>query len=144
MRCGLPPPRRGATRTARTRRAAVSRIADALAAGAARWLRELGRLGGLRPALRLGGLLLRDLATSDSWRSSFGTRIRAHGTAPPARKPREASRPFSFIRTVTVGFGIAPNLLTLLPQGEIPQREKGARGLGPIRPLPPVGNFTPP
>jgi hypothetical protein len=25
------------------------------------------------------------------------------------------SRPFSFIRTLTVGFGIAPNLLTLLP-----------------------------
>jgi len=25
-----------------------------------------------------------------------------------------ASRPFSFIRTLTVGFGIAPNLLTLL------------------------------
>src|SRR6478752_6258190 len=35
------------------------------------------------------------------------------------------SRPFSFIRTLTVGFGIAPNLLTL------PQRLKeGARGLG--------------
>jgi len=41
--------------------------------------------------------------------------------------PRELrlSRPFSFIRTLTVGFGIAPNLLTL------PQRLKeGARGLG--------------
>src|ERR1700716_3027265 len=34
------------------------------------------------------------------------------------------SRPFSFIRTLTVGFGIAPNLLTL------PQGEEGARGLG--------------
>src|SRR6202012_4283347 len=32
--------------------------------------------------------------------------------------PREApaSRPFSFIRTLTVGFGVAPNLLTLLPK----------------------------
>ena len=37
------------------------------------------------------------------------------------RSPREAaqaSRPFSFIRTLTVGFGLAPNLLTLpRPQG---------------------------
>jgi hypothetical protein len=42
------------------------------------------------------------------------------------------SRPFSFIRTLTVGFGITPNLLTLFPQGEkIPQREKKAlAGLG--------------
>ena len=41
------------------------------------------------------------------------------------------SRPFSFIRTFTVGFGIAPNLLTL------PLGEEGARGLGlshPYRP----------
>jgi hypothetical protein len=30
-----------------------------------------------------------------------------------------ASRPFSFIRTFTVGFGIAPNLLTLLFQARI-------------------------
>jgi hypothetical protein len=28
---------------------------------------------------------------------------------------RELPQPFSFIRTLTVGFGIAPNLLTLLP-----------------------------
>jgi hypothetical protein len=41
------------------------------------------------------------------------------------------SRPFSFIRTFTVGFGIAPNLLTLFPKG-IP-KEKGARGLGLLR-----------
>src|ERR1700712_4758569 len=34
------------------------------------------------------------------------------------------SRPFSFIRTLTVGFGIAPNLLTL------PRNEEGARGIG--------------
>jgi len=47
-------------------------------------------------------------------------------------------KPFSFIRTVTVGFGVAPNLLTL-PLC----REQGARGLGPS-PLPPVGTFTPP
>jgi hypothetical protein len=42
-----------------------------------------------------------------------GTRKRNN----PREKAREASRPFSFIRTLTVGFGIAPNLLTLLPQG---------------------------
>jgi len=42
------------------------------------------------------------------------------------------SRPFSFIRTLTVGFGITPNLLTLFPKG-IP-REEGARGLGLIHP----------
>ena len=47
-------------------------------------------------------------------------------------------KPFSFIRTVTVGFGVAPNLLTLSPF-----REEGARGLG-LSPLPPVGTFTPP
>jgi hypothetical protein len=41
------------------------------------------------------------------------------------------SRPFSFIRTLTVGFGITPNLLTLFPKEKrIPQREEGARGLG--------------
>src|SRR5436305_13494276 len=45
--------------------------------------------------------------------------------------PREMrlSRPFSFIRTLTVGFGIAPNLLTLLRF-----YEEGARGLGLLRP----------
>jgi hypothetical protein len=34
------------------------------------------------------------------------------------------SRPFSFIRTLTVGFGIAPNLLTL------PRGRKALAGLG--------------
>jgi hypothetical protein len=46
----------------------------------------------------------------------------------PREKAREASRPFSFIRTLTVGFGITPNLLTLLPEG-IP-RGKALAGLG--------------
>src|ERR1700716_2404186 len=41
-----------------------------------------------------------------------------------ARAKTQASRPFSFIRTLTVGFGITPNLLTL------PRIEEGARGLG--------------
>src|SRR6185312_1031302 len=43
----------------------------------------------------------------------------------PRAKMRGRRKPFSFIRTVTVGFGITPNLLTLLPG-----REGGARGLG--------------
>jgi hypothetical protein len=32
-----------------------------------------------------------------------------------AAPKRRLSRPFSFIRTLTVGFGITPNLLTLIP-----------------------------
>jgi hypothetical protein len=38
------------------------------------------------------------------------------------------SRPFSFIRTFTVGFGIAPNLLTLFPKGF--PKKKALAGLG--------------
>jgi hypothetical protein len=38
------------------------------------------------------------------------------------------SRPFSFIRTLTVGFGIAPNLLTLLLKKF--QENKALAGLG--------------
>src|ERR1700722_12177330 len=49
-------------------------------------------------------------------------------------KPRglRLSRPFSFIRTLTVGFGITPNLLTLFPNGNPTGYpwEQGARGLG--------------
>jgi hypothetical protein len=45
-------------------------------------------------------------------------------------------RSFSFIRTFTVGSGLAPDLLT-------PRFRGGARGLG-VSPIPPVGNFTPP
>ena len=48
-----------------------------------------------------------------------------------------ASRPFSFIRTLTVGFGVTPNLLTLLPKefpqaipGEISEKKKALAGLG--------------
>ena len=40
------------------------------------------------------------------------------------------SRPFSFIRTMTVGFGFTPNLLTLFLR--FPE-EEGARGLGLLR-----------
>jgi len=55
--------------------------------------------------------------------------------------PREAPQPFSFIRTLTVGFGIAPNLLTHFPASHL--GKKALAGLG-YPPLPPVGTFTPP
>src|ERR1700755_2806313 len=58
-----------------------------------------------------------------------------------------APRPFSFIRTLTVGFGIAPNLLPLLLQARIPRlEEEGARGLEPLlepRPFTAGGEFRP-
>jgi hypothetical protein len=44
--------------------------------------------------------------------------------------------PFSFIRTLTVGSGVAPDLLT--------SRVSGALAGLALLPLPPVGNFTPP
>jgi hypothetical protein len=50
---------------------------------------------------------------------------------------RGPTRPFSFIRTLTVGFGVTPNLLTLLPKespqaipGEISEKKKALAGLG--------------
>src|SRR3954447_8665724 len=43
----------------------------------------------------------------------LGTRIRAHGTTNSRILRCVCHRPFSFIRTLTVGFGVAPNLLTL-------------------------------
>jgi hypothetical protein len=46
------------------------------------------------------------------------------------------SRPFSFIRTLTVGFGIAPNLLTL------PPGRKALAGLGFVT-LTAGGDFHP-
>jgi hypothetical protein len=50
----------------------------------------------------------------------------------------QASPPFSFIRTLTVGFGITPNLLTLFLK-----REKGARGLGLFFAFTAGGDFHP-
>jgi hypothetical protein len=44
---------------------------------------------------------------------------------------------FSFIRTLTVGSGLSPDLLT-------PFIRKAARGLAGFAHIPPVGNFTPP
>jgi hypothetical protein len=46
-------------------------------------------------------------------------------------------RSFSFIRTMTVGSGIKPDLLTF------PEAPESARGLK-LALLPPVGSFTPP
>ena len=46
--------------------------------------------------------------------------------------------PFSSIRTVTVGFGISPNLLTP------PSARRALAGFDDRSPLPPVGTFTPP
>jgi len=49
----------------------------------------------------------------------------------PRANARGRRKPFSFIRTVTVGFGIAPNLLTLLLPRKTSRKDKeGARGLG--------------
>ena len=108
-RCGIPRPLRGARLTARRRSAAALRNADGLAPADAReyraasWLRQVFGLG----------IGLQALATSDSWLSSFRTRIRAYGTTSATRKRARPPQPFSFIRTLTVGFGITPNLLTL-------------------------------
>jgi hypothetical protein len=52
--------------------------------------------------------------------------------------------PFSFIRTITVGFGVAPNLLTpMAPIRNNPEGHRALAGLG-MAPSPPVGTFTPP
>jgi hypothetical protein len=59
---------------------------------------------------------------ASSWHQNQGTR-----NSNARRDKRKAPPPFSFIRTLTVGLGIAPNLLTLLSQA--PEKE-GARGLG--------------
>jgi hypothetical protein len=56
----------------------------------------------------------------------------------PRRKSAIRSTPFSFIRTVTVGFGFAPNLLTLPVWGR-----QALAGLC-FSHIPPVGISTPP
>ncbi len=48
-----------------------------------------------------------------------------------------------FIRTMTVGPGITPGLLTLPMREELLHRQALA-GLASSTPLPPVGNYTPP
>src|ERR1700675_4846091 len=132
MRCGIPPPPRDARTTARRRPAAVLRIADALAD--AREVRGFG----------CGSFGLQTLATSDSWLASFRTRIRAYGTTLATRKREGLPQPFSFIRTLTVGFGFTPNLLTLflwLPKSGSPKK-KALAGLGYVT-LTAGGDFHP-
>ena len=55
----------------------------------------------------------------------------------PRANMRGRRKPFSFIRTITVGFGITPNLLTLLPG-----RKKALAGLGYVT-LTAGGDFHP-
>src|ERR1700753_755913 len=126
MRSGIPSPHRDATGIARRRSVAAWRSADATA-----------RVG-------LWFLTFGDLAASDSWLSSCrdqnqGTR---NETARAFQAKALASRPFSFIRTLTVGFGVAPNLLTLLPQTHARGTRRSRAWV--MRPLPPVGTVTPP
>jgi len=54
------------------------------------------------------------------------------GTRNDAPRGMRLSRPFSFIRTLTVGFGFTPNLLTLFPKDSIRefQGKKALAGLG--------------
>src|ERR1700737_3277100 len=47
------------------------------------------------------------------------------------------------LRTLTVGFGITPNLLTLFPEEDFKRREQGARGLGSCLTLTAGGDFHP-
>ena len=69
-----------------------------------------------------------------------GARRQAHDAA----LARGSAMPSSFIRTMTVGSGIGPDLLTLR------QRVRGTRRLpkalagSSLGDLPPVGNCTPP
>jgi hypothetical protein len=64
-----------------------------------------------------------------------GTRnVGAHANAHRVKR----HKPFSFIRTVTVGFGVAPNLLTLPPR----QEKKALAGLG-VAALTAGGDFHP-
>src|SRR5690606_1490690 len=68
-----------------------------------------------------------------SWQKLGVADRRGNGRTNDARQ----GIPLSLIRTVTVGSGISPDLLTL-------PKATGARGLGPCRPSPPVGSSTPP
>src|SRR5258708_10417664 len=143
-RCGIPPPPRDARTTARRRRAAVLRTADATAPADA-WGRRVLGLGSLGlGSLGCGSFGLQALATSDSWLSSFRTRIRAYGTTLATRKCEGLPQPFSFIRTLTVGFGFTPNLLTLFlrfPKSGSPKK-KALAGLGYVT-LTAGGDFHP-
>ncbi|BBD09971.1 uncharacterized protein DFE_3245 [Desulfovibrio ferrophilus] len=68
-----------------------------------------------------------------------GTDLRAHLRQSAAIRREAGPARSSSIRTVTVGSGISPDLLTSLPD------EESARGLpGHKAGIPPVGTSTPP
>jgi len=68
-----------------------------------------------------------------------GARKRRRDTPPREGMRRLTLSRFSFIRTVTVGPGIAPGLLTLRPF-----EAKALAGSRIETRIPPVGNLTPP
>ena len=65
------------------------------------------------------------------------------GAPPRARALQRTRTPSSFIRTMTVGSGIGPDLLTFPRQGRRKALAGSSHGTGPGD-LPPVGSCTPP
>src|SRR6516162_1156283 len=88
-----------------------------------------------RVSIFSSGLVLALIHRCSSTQETRIRAIRASKDYPPCVRQ---IFPFSFIRTVTVGFGIAPNLLTP------PIARRALAGFGDCSPLPPVGTFTPP
>jgi len=80
-------------------------------------------------------------------RHAIAANASARRTTPPAFVPNHAEHvtacASSFIRTLTVGPGIAPDLLTLLNAAD-GRTEQALAGLPALADLPPVGNFAPP
>jgi hypothetical protein len=70
-------------------------------------------------------LLLRQRLASDSWLSSLTDQNQGTRNDKARVDARASSRPFSFIRTLTVGLGFTPNLLTLAAKSMI--RKSGNR-----------------
>jgi hypothetical protein len=95
------------------------------------------RAGRPRGGLGWGGLIHGELQWSGLPESGRTANARPHAGC-PTRQPHAVA--LSFIRTVTVGPGIAPGLLTPRLQAE----GTGARGLRAAGPIPPVGTSTPP
>jgi hypothetical protein len=70
-------------------------------------------------------LLLRQHLASDSWLSSLTDQNQGTRNDKARVDARASSQPFSFIRTLTVGLGFTPNLLTLAAKSMI--RKSGNR-----------------
>ncbi len=82
-------------------------------------------------------------------RTTHDARRGAAGAGLARPRGRARAQPSSFIRTVTVGSGIGPDLLTPCGArfgGTFPPENRAARALAGSRAgrLPPVGNFAPP